>query len=71
MFFDHVTPIDDRALCEALELCGFSIETAIPRFLPFTTKGSLPKSTLLLKLYLKIPLAWKLFGGQAFIVARR
>lgn len=71
MFFDHVTPIDDRALCEALELCGFSIETAIPRFLPFTTKGNLPKSTLLLKLYLKIPLAWKLFGGQAFIVARR
>lgn len=71
MFFDHVTPIDDRALCEALELCGFSIETAIPRFLPFTTKGNLPKSTLLLKLYLQIPLAWKFFGGQAFIVARR
>jgi SAM-dependent methyltransferase len=71
MFFDHVTPIDDRALCEALELTGFEIETAIPRFLPFTTKGKLPKSTLLLRLYLRLPLAWRLFGGQAFVVARR
>jgi SAM-dependent methyltransferase len=71
MFFDHVTPIDDRALCEALELCGLSIETAIARFLPFTTKGKLPKSTRLLRLYLRLPLAWRLFGGQAFIVARK
>lgn len=70
MFFDHVTPIDDRALCEALELCGFEIETVIPRFLPFTTKSSLPKSLLLLKLYLKLPLMWRVFGGQAFVVAR-
>ncbi len=71
MFFDHVTPIDDRALSEALELCGFSIETSIPRFLPFTTKGKLPKSTLLLRLYLRLPLVWRFFGGQAFIVARK
>jgi SAM-dependent methyltransferase len=70
MFFDHVTPIDDRALCEALELCGFGIERVIPRFLPFTTKSSLPKSLLLLKLYLRLPLAWRLLGGQAFVVAR-
>jgi SAM-dependent methyltransferase len=70
MFFDHVTPIDDRALCEALELCGFEIETSIPRFLPYSTKTRLPKSTLLLELYLRVPLAWKFLGGQAFVVAR-
>ncbi|MFA6956228.1 MAG: class I SAM-dependent methyltransferase [Thermoanaerobaculia bacterium] len=70
MFFDHVTPIDDRALCEALELCGFEIETVIPRFLPFTTNSALPKSLLLLKLYLRLPLAWRFLGGQAFVVAR-
>lgn len=70
MFFDHVTPIDDRALCEALELCGFGIELCIPRFLPFTTKSRLPKSAALLRLYLRLPVAWRVFGGQAFVVAR-
>ncbi|MBI2214042.1 MAG: class I SAM-dependent methyltransferase [Acidobacteria bacterium] len=70
MFFDHVTPIDDRALCEALQLSGFEIELSIPRFLPFTMKSRLPRSILLLELYLRMPLAWRFFGAQAFIVAR-
>lgn len=71
MFFDHITPLDDRSLCEALEVNGFEIVECIPRFLPYTTKGSLPKSLLLLRAYLKIPLLWRLFGQQAFVVARK
>ncbi len=69
MFYDHITPIDDRALCELLELSEFTIELNVPQFLPFTTKSKLPKSLLFVKLYLTIPLLWKIFGGQAFIVA--
>jgi SAM-dependent methyltransferase len=71
MFFDHITPIDDRALCELLELVGFTIELDLPRFLPYTTKSRLPKSIGLLRLYLKLPFVWKLLGGQAFVVARK
>jgi ubiquinone/menaquinone biosynthesis C-methylase UbiE len=68
-FFDHVTPIDDRALSEALAATGFRIETCIPRFLPFTTKGRRPAAPWLVKLYLHLPLAWRIFGAQSFLVA--
>ena len=68
-FFDHVTPIDDRALSEALAATGFRLETCIPRFLPFTTKGRLPAAPWLVKLYLHLPLAWRIFGAQSFLVA--
>jgi len=71
MFFDHVTPIDDRALVEALEVSGFAVERNIPRFLPFTTQSRLPRALWLLRLYLRIPMVWRVFGGQAFIVAVR
>jgi ubiquinone/menaquinone biosynthesis C-methylase UbiE len=71
MFFDHITPVDDRAMCECLELMGFHIQHVLPRFLPYTTKSRLPRSIFLVKLYLKLPFLFPLFGGQAFIVARK
>ena len=71
MFFDHVTPIDDRGLSELLEISGFKITECIPRFLPYTTQGILPKSIALLKIYLKIPILHKIFGKQAFICAEK
>lgn len=69
MFFDHITPVDDRALVEALQATGFDVELVIPRFLPYTTKSRLPSGPALVKLYLKVPLAWKVLGAQAFVVA--
>lgn len=69
MFFDHVTPIDDRALCEALSLQGFEVKTCYPRFLPYTTSGSIPRWIWPIKYYLKCRLLWRVFGGQAFIHA--
>jgi ubiquinone/menaquinone biosynthesis C-methylase UbiE len=71
MFFDHITPLDDRSLSEILEINGFKVVECKPRFLPYTTKSKLPKSTLLLKLYLKIPQAQSLLGKQAFIYAKK
>ena len=71
MFFDHVTPVDDRALCELLATIGFRIKFVLPRFLPYTTKSTLPKSLMLLKIYLRIPMLYKIFGGQAFVVAEK
>jgi SAM-dependent methyltransferase len=71
MFFDHVTPIDDRSLCELLEYSGFKIEKCISRFLPYTTHSRLPKSLWLIKIYLLCPPLWRFIGGQAFVYARK
>jgi SAM-dependent methyltransferase len=70
MFFDHITPLDDRSLAEALETTGFRVAQTIVRFLPYTTKGRLPNSILLLKLYLRLPLIWRIVGAQTFMVAK-
>ncbi len=70
MFFDHITPIDDRALVEVLHATGYSPELVIPRFLPYTTKTRMPSGPGLVKIYLKLKLAWKLFGAQSFVVAQ-
>jgi ubiquinone/menaquinone biosynthesis C-methylase UbiE len=69
MFFDHITPLDDRSIAEALEISGFSVNECIPRFLPYSTKSRLPKSLIGLKVYLRVPLLWKIFGKQTFVRA--
>lgn len=68
MFFDHITPVDDRALVEALITTGFRIELNLPRFLPYTTKSRLPSGDALVRLYLRSPWVWRLMGGQALVV---
>lgn len=68
MFFDHVTPVDDRALAEAFAATGFRVEVNHPRFLPYTTKSRLPSTDRLVRLYLRSPWAWRVLGGQAFMV---
>jgi SAM-dependent methyltransferase len=70
-FFDHHLPLSDRSVVEALEMVGFRPEKVVDRFLPFTMKGKLPPSAFLVRAYLKLPLAWPLFGKQFFIVARK
>ena len=70
MFFDHITPLDDRSLSEALETNGFRTVQTIVRFLPYTTKSRLPKSVALLRAYLRLPLVWRLMGRQSLIVAQ-
>jgi len=69
MFFDHITPLDEHSLSEAMQLTGFTIESIIPRFLPYTTKSRLPRALWLVKLYLRIPFLWRLFGKQTLVVA--
>src|ERR1700722_10560469 len=68
-FFDHITPVDDRALAEALAATGFSVEKCIPRFLPYSTQSRLPSWPWLVRLYLRGALAWGGGGAQAFLVA--
>ncbi|MBF0483353.1 MAG: class I SAM-dependent methyltransferase [Candidatus Omnitrophica bacterium] len=70
-FFDHITPLDDKSLSEILEVTGFKIVETKLRFLPFTMKSKLPKSTFLIRWYLKLPLAQFIFGKQTFIYAQK
>jgi SAM-dependent methyltransferase len=70
-FFDHHTPLTDRSLCEALNLSGFEITLNVPRFLPYTTKSRLPQASWLVALYLKVPLAWRFLGKQAFVIGKK
>ncbi|SRR5258707_8558750 len=70
MFFDHITPLDQYSLAEALEMSGFRVTKTIVRFLPYTTKGKLPKSLLMVRLYLMLPVMWRFLGQQTFVVAQ-
>lgn len=69
-FIDHRVALTERSLVEAAETAGFRVERLIPRFLPYTTKGRLPKWPWLVRSYLRLPLAWRLFGKQTLLVAR-
>lgn len=68
MFFDHITPVDDRALDEIFLSNAFTIKKKILRFLPYTTKNSLPKASFLIKIYLRLPYFWQFFGGQSLLI---
>lgn len=68
MFFDHLTPIDDRAMDEIFSSHGYRLKKRILRFLPYTTKSNIPKSPVFIKIYLKLPFLWSLFGQQSFLI---
>jgi ubiquinone/menaquinone biosynthesis C-methylase UbiE len=67
-FIDHHLPLTENSLGEALIATGYRVAECIPRFLPFSVSSSPSKSPKLLRLYLKMPLAWRLFGKQTFMV---
>jgi len=71
MFFDHITPIDDRALVELFKTKNFRITKIITKFLPFTTKGRLPKAMILIRIYLTMKFLWLIFGRQSLIIAEK
>jgi len=68
MFFDHLTPIDDRALVEIFGVYNFVLKKRILRFIPYTRKSRLPKWPFIIRLYLKLPIIWPLFGKQSFLI---
>lgn len=70
-FIDHRLPISDASIKEGLLLYNFTMLKIILKFLPYTTKSKLPKSAILLKIYLKVPFLWKIFGKQMFIIAQK
>jgi SAM-dependent methyltransferase len=70
MFFDHITPLDDRSMKEVLEANRFKVDVCYPKFLPYTMKSRLPKSIVLFNIYIKLPVLWRVFGKQFLIISR-
>jgi hypothetical protein len=68
-FLDHHIALSERTLVEALHVVGLRPVEVVPRFLPYTTKSSLPQHPLLVRLYLRVPIAHVLLGKQAWVVA--
>ena len=71
MFFDHITPLEEHSLQEVLEQTGFRVCTMISRFLPYTTVGKPGVPLWAVRWYLRLPLAWRFFGKQTFVVAEK
>ena len=68
-FYDHHLPLSHLSLEEGLTMSGFSIEKIWDKFLPYTSKSSLPKNRFFVSMYLKVPIAWRFLGKQFLVVA--
>jgi len=68
---DHYIPISDKSLADLLIINNFRINRCNPRFLPWSPKTKLSNFKLLLIIYLRVPILWRFFGKQLFIVAQK
>lgn len=67
-FWDHFLPLTDLSLAEGLELTGFWVEECVSRFLPYTMSGRFQPPVWSVRVYLKSPLLWPIFGKQFLVV---
>lgn len=70
-FFDHHIALTERSLSEALRIAGFNITRSVARFLPFTLVDAPRYPLFTLRVYLALPIAWKVFGRQFLVVAEK
>lgn len=68
---DHKVALSHLAVEELLYSAGFVITRSIDQFLPFSFRSRLPANRLLIKIYLQVPLLWKLLGKQFFVLAQK
>jgi SAM-dependent methyltransferase len=70
-YYDHVLPLTHLSCSEAFAKAGFEVLEVVDRFLPFSTRSRLPQSPWLVRLYLALPLVWRILGRQFLIIARK
>jgi len=68
---DHTLALTHVAVGEHLYTAGFDVRQVVPRFLPYSFRGRFPASSALTGLYLRMRLAWPMFGKQFFLVGQR
>ena len=70
-FWDHHVALSEQSISELLEINRFKIKKSVSQFLPYNMVRVKKRPLFLLKLYLKMPFAWKIFGKQFLIVAKK
>lgn len=70
-FWDHHLALTELSLKEGLELAGFRVDWLRARFLPYSMSQGFNPPLFLLRLYLKLPILWRIFGAQFLIVATK
>ena len=70
-FWDHHVALTDRSLRELLELLGLQVIVCESRFLPYSMSQGFTPPLWMLEAYLRLPWAWRLFGKQFLMVARK
>jgi SAM-dependent methyltransferase len=70
-FWDHHLPLTENALKEALEMRGMEVTTCYGKFLPYTMVNRVEYPMLFVRLYLRLPLLWTIFGRQFLLIARK
>jgi hypothetical protein len=70
-FADHSVILTERSVAEHLYAAEFEVLDVHPRFLPYTFSGRLPSHPALVRAYLRLPLAWRIFGRQFLVLAER
>lgn len=68
---DHTTILTHVAVEEHLAAAGLEINLVVPRFLPYSFRSRLPSFKLTTRLYLSLPVVWKLLGKQFLLVSRK
>lgn len=68
---DHEVALTHVAVAEHLYAAGFEPTRVIPRYLPYSFRGLLPPSPQLTRLYLKMPLAWRVLGKQFLVIGTK
>jgi SAM-dependent methyltransferase len=70
-FFDHYLPLTELSISELMTLSGLHIDESIARFLPYTMSMGRQPALWKVRLYLRLPFAWRLFGHQFLVIGRK
>lgn len=70
-YWDHFVPITEESIAEALVLKGFKIARKTGRFLPYSMSGGKNPPLFTVKIYLRLPLAWRFLGKQFLVIAEK
>jgi SAM-dependent methyltransferase len=70
-FWDHRLALTELSLKEGLELAGFRVDWLRAKFLPYSMSQGLTPPLVMLRLFLKLPILWRIFGEQFLILATK
>jgi SAM-dependent methyltransferase len=70
-FYDHHVYLTEASLGEAMEVSGYQLELCQPKFLPFTLVDAPEYPLAFVRLYLALPLLWRVFGRQFLVIGHK